>query len=200
MLKTMKHIILTTMMAATAVLHSQMDYEKYSMNQTSKSYKIQVTEKGELYIDIMSLDPTSREAGIILKKNKSEDFILCLQEAKSKFTEWKQIAVQNGVKKLRKPIECGCSVSSYFSYGKWQFDFSVYPEFAFLVLESGGTVTYSLVVNTGELQSSSNQFMDSDGGIIVFMSEKEVDSFISKINPAAVEKFLAKPKADDLFK
>jgi len=92
-------------------------------------------------------------------------------------------------------------VDAYFSYGKYQFDFNQPLRFAFFVNKNkGGTVDYELIVSTGELQSSSNQFMTSDGLAIIFNDVQELDDFLNKISIQKIDAFLAKPKTDALFK
>ena len=56
------------------------------------------------------------------------------------------------------------------------------------------------LLRTGELQSSSNQFMKVDGFALVFSSSKEIDDFVNAISPEKITEFLNKPKNDALFK
>lgn len=197
----MKYPILISIMASVTALQAQMDYTEYSMPSIgTKPYKIQVDEDGDLYVTIQSLDDVSKSAGIIIRKNPSTGFVDCMDSAKKKYSEWKSVAVQNRVKQLRKPIECTCTVDGYFSYGDWQLDFGKTPTFLFLVSETKGKVTHSLVVVTGKMTSSSNKYINMDGAAMSFDSENEIEGFLSKIRPEAVQKFLDKPKTEDLFR
>jgi hypothetical protein len=73
-------------------------------------------------------------------------------------------------------------------------------KFDFKILESKGETRYLLLIRTGELQSSSNQFMKVDGFVLVFSSSKEIDDFIAAISTEKITEFLNKPKKDTLFK
>jgi hypothetical protein len=199
----MKKIILTTLVALASMtsIQAQSPYTKYRMSSIStKDFQIRLAEDGELYIDIQSLDGTINKVGIILKKEYSPGFLLCLDSAKKKYSEWKSVAIKNGIRELRKPIECECLVDGYFSYGEWEFDFGKTPTFLFVVGQSSGKTTYSLLMITGKMTSSSNKYIKMDGAALVFDSEKEIDSFMGKIKPEAIEAFLAKPKKEDLFR
>ncbi|NBV91055.1 MAG: hypothetical protein EBR91_02665, partial [Flavobacteriia bacterium] len=92
-------------------------------------------------------------------------------------------------------------VVGYFLYGnEWNFQFLVNLKFDFKILESKGEIKYLLLVKTGELQSSSNEFMKVDGFVLVFSSSKEIDDFTSIISTEKITAFLNKPKNEDLFK
>lgn len=73
-------------------------------------------------------------------------------------------------------------------------------KFDFKILESNGEVKYLLLIRTGELQSSSNQFMKVDGFVLVFSSTKEIDEFTAAISTEKITEFVNKPKKDELFK
>jgi hypothetical protein len=90
--------------------------------------------------------------------------------------------------------------SAYFSYGDWQFDYSVSLEFNFRIIQSGNVTKRLLVIKTGELKSSTNQFMEVDGYAIVFSSPSEMGAFIDSISQEKVRAFMSKPKTEEIFK
>lgn len=185
----------------TLGLQAQQKYTTYSMRYVEDEYDIQIGDEGKLYITIMTMDRTSKSAGIILKRKKAPQFMECLDSARKKYAEWTEIAIKNNVKEMSKEIDCGCKVEGFFSFGDWQFDFYVVPTFKFLVTDYGGKINHLLVINTGRMTSSSNQYIDSDGGTIIFNSDMEIVDFIRKINPKNVEEFLSKkPNVEELFK
>ena len=149
----------------------------------------------------MSLDKIHGEGGIFIDESKYLDFLNALAEAKIKYEEWLKTAKENNVKELDKTMTIKSKVGGYFLYGSdWNFQFLVNLKFDFKILESKGETKYLLLVRTGELQSSSNQFMKVDGFVLVFSSSKEIDDFTTIISPEKITEFLNKPKNEDLFK
>lgn len=195
----MKQIILALAFTVSA-LGAQMDYTTFKYELQTEPLDIQVTDEGKIYISMVSLDKTSKTAGMILTTKKAEALIQELTAARDKFTEWKAIAIKNGVKDVDKPMDLSLSCSGFFSYGKWQFDFAVNPTLTFRVMDLGTEVKQLLLLKTGEMTSSSNQFMETTGGVIAFKNEAQINDFISKIKTESVQKFLAKPKDEALFR
>jgi len=92
-------------------------------------------------------------------------------------------------------------VAGFFLYGSdWHFQFIVNLTFDFKILESGGEVKYLLIVRSGKMQSSSNQFMDVDGVVLEFTSAEDIREFVDSISLNKITEFKNKPKAEDLFK
>ena len=81
-----------------------------------------------------------------------------------------------------------------------QFDYVVGLEFEFLVVASDGITKRLLIVRTGKVTSSTNQYMEVDGYAIVFTDPKEIDEFLSLTSPEKIREFLAKPKTEEIFK
>lgn len=180
---------------------AQESYTTYTMGYLEKEFSIQIGNDAKLYIDVLNMDKTSSQCGLILKAKKADAFIECLDTALKKFVEWKEIAIKNNVKEFRKEVACNCKVEGYFSFSDWQFDMLVMPTFEFLILDGSGTPTPVMMIRTGKLQSGTNQYIDSDGGCIVFKDEKEFRDFITKIKPKTVQDFLSsQPKKEELFK
>lgn len=184
------------------VTFSQEQYKEYTNSYLGKTYDIEIGDKGDLYIGAYSMDKISSLCGLVLMKDKIEDFSNSLVEAKGKYVEWVQTAKDNNVTELTKDISIKSpKISSYFKYGDIHFDFSVTPSFEFKITNTNGEVRYLLLVRSGKLQSSSNQFTDSDGWIIVYTSEEEISTFIDNISIEGVEKHLQQStEKEDLFK
>jgi hypothetical protein len=97
-------------------------------------------------------------------------------------------------------MEITARTGAYFSYGDWQFDYIVGLQFEFLVITSEGITKRLLIVRTGKLTSSTNQYMEVDGYAMVFTEPKEIDEFLSLTSPEKIREFLAKPKTEEIFK
>jgi hypothetical protein len=182
-------------------LIGQQNYADYTSAYTGTSYTIQVGGDGELYMDLMSFDAGGSKVGLIMKRKRIDEFNNCLDSALAKYNSWKNVAINNNVKDFAKSIDCSCKSEAYFKYGDWQFDNFVQPTFEFKVVESNGKVWHLLIVRTGKLVSNSNQYMDHDGGAIVFSSSEEMVNFMNYIKIESVDLFLSKkPKTEELFK
>jgi hypothetical protein len=153
---------------ATLQSNAQEKFSTYDNTYSGKTYEIQIsakeTDKFSLYIDAMSLDRTHEKGGINIDQKKYPAFLEAITEAKLKYEEWVKTAKENDVKELSKTMKIKSKAGGYFLYGsKWNFQFLVNLKFDFKVIESNGEIKYLLLIRTGELQSSSNQFMKVDG-------------------------------------
>jgi hypothetical protein len=200
-----KIIFAGILLFAAAKSTAQEKFTTYDNTYGGKTYEIQISskvaDKFTLYIDAMSLDRVYEKGGIKIDQKQHPAFLEAISEAKSKYEEWVKTAKENNVKELSKEMSIKCKSGGYFLYGsKWQFQFLVNLKFEFRILESAGNVKYLLLIRTGELQSSSNQFMKVDGFVIVFSSSEEIDEFTSLISTEKITEFISKPQKDDLFK
>jgi len=180
--------------------YSQEKFTTYDNTYVGKTYNIQISSKDKdnftLYIEAMSVDRLHNEGGIMLKDKYHQDFLNAIAEAKIKYEEWVKTAKENNVKEMSKSMTVRSKVGGYFLYGDWNFQYAVNLTFDFKILES----KYLLIIRTGELQSSSNQFMKVDGFVLVFSSVNEIDSFTNEISTQKINEFINKPKSKDLFK
>lgn len=175
----------------------------YNSSYLSKNFEIQagkLNEKGDFdyYIDCFSADTSSSKASLMLKSKQTPEFIEFLSSIKETFLKWKQTAIENKVTELDKKIEykklnyCGA-----FLYGKWNFDYSVNISARFRIIND----KYLLIIDSDALQSSSNQFIKSDGFRFVFNSSQEIDELINGLDIEKVKAFYAdKNGKEDLFK
>ncbi|PKP33898.1 MAG: hypothetical protein CVU00_09285 [Bacteroidetes bacterium HGW-Bacteroidetes-17] len=189
---------------------SQKPFETYTMEylKDGKEYTIDIaidtTKKDDfsLYTDMYSTDASTKSLGIIITNKNYESFIEALNAAKAKYIEWTKVAKENNVKELRKEIEVNAkNIKGYFLYGsKWKFDYSISLSFTFSVISLESGLKYVLIVGTGKMTASDNQFMETDSGLIVFSNVNEIDDFLSKITLDKINEFKTKPKKEDLFK
>jgi hypothetical protein len=182
-------------------------FTTYDNTYAKKTFDIQITTKDKdknnfsLYIDLMSLDASHEIGGITVSNKQYPDFTSALNESKLKYQEWVKTAQDNNVKDLSKDMSIKCKTGAYFLYGNdWKFQFLVVPTFNFRILEIDGKVEYILLVRTGKLTASSNEYMKVDGFALVFKSADEIDAFINAVSLDAINTFINKPKAEDLFK
>lgn len=175
----------------------------YNSAYLSKNFEIQAgkpNEKGnfDYYIDCFSADKTSSKASLMLKSQDVPEFIAFLSSIKETFLKWKQTAIENKVTELDKKMEYNnLNYGGAFLYGKWNFDYSVNISARFRIIND----KYLLIIDSDALQSSSNQFIKSDGFRFVFNSAQEVDELINGLEIEKVKAFYAdKNGKEDLFK
>lgn len=186
-------------------ISAQDKFTSYDNTYSGKKYEIQISSKEKdkytLYIDAMSLDKTHEKGGIKIDEKQHQNFINSIVDAKLKYEEWVKTAKENNVKELSKTMTIGSKAGGYFLYGsKWNFQFLLNLKFDFKIIENTGEVKYLLLIKTGELQSSSNQYMTVDGFVLIFTSSKEIDEFLTSISLGNITEFLNKPKKEALFK
>ena len=204
-MKTITKFITVFILALTSLnSYAQEDFTTYDNSYIGKTYKIQISSKEKddfkLWIDAMSFDKLHDRGGIKVNAKDYQDFISAISEAKLKYEEWVKTAKENNVKELTKTMKIKTKVDGYFEYGDWNFQYNVPLDFTFMILDKNDELNYLLLIRTGELQSSSNQFMKVDGFALVFSSTAEIDKFVNAISIEKVNTFLNKPKAKDLFK
>ena len=198
----MKKVFLMLSMSLGVSLYSQETIGSYTMEYSSAEFDVQATQPkdGEykLYIDMYSLDPSVKMAGIVVKSSELSSFVGLLQDAKNKYIEWEKLAMDNNVTDLDKDIPTTTKprVTGFFRYGDWKFDYSVTLRPRFLK-----TAEKTLVlIHTGKLVASDNQYMDVNDVVMVFSNIGEIDALISLLDPAKVTEFYSKKtNTEDMF-
>lgn len=203
----MKKIILTIFISLflLANITAQEKFTTYDNSYAEKSYEINLSSKENgkytLYIEAMSMDKLHETGGLMVESKIHQKFLDALNEAKIKYQEWVQTAKVNNVKELDKEMKIKSRVAGYFLYGSnWHFQYYVNLTFDFKIIESGEEIKYLLIVRSGKMKSSSNQFMDVDGVVLIFTSNDEIEEFVNTITIQKVIDFENKPKSEDLFK
>ncbi|WP_291101309.1 MULTISPECIES: hypothetical protein [unclassified Flavobacterium] len=175
----------------------------YNSAYFSKTFEIQAgrpNEKGDFdyYIDCLSSDSSSSKASLMLKNKQVPEFVEFLSSIKETFLKWKQTAIENKVIELDKKIEYkNLNYRGAFLYGKWNFDYSVNISARIRIINN----KYLLIIDSDALQSTSNQFIKSDGFRFVFNSAQEIDELINGLEIEKVKAFYAdKNGKEDLFK
>ena len=201
-MKNIKVMMMTLMMCLiTMVSFGQEKYTTYDNLYGEKTYEVSISQedngKYTLYVDMMSMDNLLESGGVMITEKEHSQFLSTLNEAKVKYTEWVNTAKENNVTDLSKSMSYKVKVGGFFQYGsKWNFQYVVNLTFDFRIVNGKNL----LIVRTGELTSSSNQYMTHDGFVFVFQNEKEIEEFINILSTEKVVEYMNKPKSTDLFK
>jgi len=161
-------------------------------------------DKGDywLYIDGYPLGSSS-SGGVYLSSKKIEKILIQFKEIRTKYIEWTSTAKENNITDFSKEFSVDLSdFKGYFDYGGWHVDGSISPSASFVVTESEGNISYCVWIYTNAMQSSSNQYIDTEKGFVFpFYSLDELDNFISLFDKDLVDKnFDNKQNIDNLFK
>lgn len=188
----------------SVLCNAQDKFSSYENTYFRKTYPIQIVskEKGKftLWIDAWSYDRVHDKGGIMINHRNHQNFIDALIQARFKYDEWVKTAKENNINDVSKPMNIKSRADAYFMYGsKWNFQFDISTSFNFEVRDNNGKTEYLLFVKTGELQSSSNQFMKVNGFALVFKSSNEITNFVDLISEDKIVDFINKPKKEDLF-
>lgn len=190
-------------------LFSQTDYCKYDNSYEEKTYKITLNIfKNNTYSVNIYAQPIDRlidNGGFEISQNQLDGFLSNLNFAKQKYIEWDSIARVNNVSEISKKIDLKSQkIRGYFYFGNsWDLDYYVLPNFEYRIIPSEDSTSHKrlLIVRTGELQSSTNEFTKCDGFALVFTSVEEITNFINLISKDKIDSFILKnPNKEDLFK
>jgi len=185
----MKKLItmMALMMCFVGIGFAQEKFATYDNTYINKTYDISINvendDKFTLYINAMSVDEIHETGGFMINEKEYQKFIDALQSASLKYQEWDSIARLNNVVELNKKMtDIKCKAGGYFLYyDEWKFQFFLIPTFSFLILESNNEIKRLLIVGSGQMTASSNQYMDVDGVMLVFSSIVEIQDFINLI-------------------
>lgn len=181
----------------TSVAFGQEKYTAYENRYYDKKYDISVFTKDssayELYIDMFSIGNSAKKGGIIIESSKHTSFLNTLNDAKGKYKEWVNLAKENNVPELYKTLNYEVPVIGYFQFGG-RIQLNVNLTFDFKIVDN----KYLLIIGTGKLTSTSNEFITADGFIFVFQNENEIDDMINILSVEKVKEFMNIPKSSEL--
>lgn len=207
----MKKLLLILIFVSFSLSYSfsQKIYSEYSSKYFSRKYDLEVSfnkddeTKYNIWINATSNDDLVSKVGIKVKSEIIDTLINSLVKIKDKYVEWSNIAKEKNVTELYKdfPINIPAVDGFFYYYDDWEFDYSIIPTAHFIIMKSKNEeLYYLLLIELGELKSSSNEFIKCKGLYIGLSSIKEIDDFITKISPETILKFKTIPKTEDLFK
>jgi hypothetical protein len=202
----MKKVIIAALISLTSFqAFSQEKINTYTSEYfKGKEYEIAASKgkkEGEYtyYLDAYSRDSSIKKITLSIDSDDLLDFRESLNQAKEKYISWSKTAEEHNVSELDKTMkDIKFKSAVAFLYGsKWQFDFSVNYIFRAKLIDNQ---MHLIIQNKRELVSSSNQFMKSDGFLLVFESEQEINDFISKLDiQQVISHFNKKNSKEDLF-
>lgn len=186
---------------------SQETMTKYVNSFIDSEYNIQVDLRDDndymIFIDAYSMDNIIQSGGFGVTKDELGNFINNLDSALIKYESWTEIAKTNNVNSLNKEIDIE-SKATLFGYfllsNEWNYDYVVKPVFEYKILTKNDSLIYSLIVRSGKLVSSKNEYINCDGVLLVFCSGNEIKSFINSISPDKIDEFKSNSNKQDLFK
>ncbi|GGF79070.1 hypothetical protein GCM10011397_22670 [Wenyingzhuangia marina] len=151
------------------------------------------------YIDVYSRESYTKSIALSIDIKDIDKFTTSLSMAKDKLSTWSKTAIENNVTSLDKTMEhikFNSPVAFYYG-SKWQFDFSVNYLFRAKIIDGQ---MYLIIQNKNELVSSSNQFMDTKGFLLVFSSVDEIDEFVKALDKQKViQHFNVQENTEELF-
>lgn len=174
---------------------------QYRMGYLMKTMPIKYSPSSqEIGISVFSNDRFSTDVTLMVDNSRKEIFVKNFIQAKLKYNEWKKTAIENNVEEIVKsldiePVEYNVS----FSRGNDLYlDQHCLTGFKFIGTKGKYILIYS---NLMDLQHYSNRFIKSEGFMIAFESEEEIDRFLLWTNPQVIESEYKKVKdKSDLFK
>lgn len=198
----MKKLATLVLLLLSIGTKAQETFTTYSSEYFNKKYNIDIssTKKKDVnrfWIDCASADNTSKEVNFLLYSSDIPSFLTFVDSLRNTYVKWVKTAMENNVKDLTKDLKFSFSKgTAAFSYGDWQFDNNVKLTARFKVIDE----KHLLIVESGELQSGSNQFMKSKGLYIVFSSKQEFDQFLKSFDLVKAAAFInGKNNKEDLF-
>jgi len=201
----MKNLFVTMFMVAfSTITMGQEKINTYTMTffDTSPTFDVSATQDNgnyEYFVSMFSMEGERSPVVLMIEKpEEMQSFVDNLSDALSTYMEWDSISKANNVTDLNKAMSIKSErFKAAFHYGSnWNFDYAVRLSYTFKHVD-GQPV---LIIRTGELNSSSNQYIDSDGGVFVFSSEDEIEEFIESLDRKhAVEYFNQKQNKESLF-
>lgn len=193
---------------------SLIELDKYEMSYLKKDFIIEVKNDNTIkkkkkdinkylidyYISVQSKEDINNNdrISLLIKHYKYDKFIEYLENIKSKYVEWKNIAIANNIEEINKTIEIKAPIiDAVFHYSDWHMDGLVHLETKFTKFDDN----FSILINSDELTSWSNEFIKNKGFLMIFRSEEEIEDFINKLNnEKAIELIKSKEAKEDLFK
>jgi hypothetical protein len=197
--------ILVLLILMPTIIKSQNLLGTYTTIQRDKPFEIKITVKNnrwdEMYIYAHTEDRMTEKGGLIIREASYNRFIKKIQEAKKKYIEWKEVALQNEVKELRKNTNVRNRQGVFFYYGdKWCHSYYQPIYFYFMVVSIDNKPEFFLSIETDVVFANQNQYMKTRGYSISFRTIEEIDVFLETISLDKINKHIESKSKEDLFK
>ena len=183
-----KTITTIALVLGTMATQAQQDYKIYT-NGTSAITVETGSTQGNMYLEV-------EDIGIRLRTSRDRhNYVALMEVSYAKYTEWKDIAIANGVTSLNKEIS-HLTFDGYFQYGGEWFFGSVDVRTG-ISIHNGVT---RMFVYFGEMEASSNQFINSES-FVISMDKSGVNELKGLMEEGAIRNFIsAANNKTELFK
>jgi len=201
----MKNFFLFLLIMLAVEGYSQKPYTFYKTLHGEYEIKVSSTKNAwALWIDMLSMDTYKDKVGIKIEPKQAEVLVEAFNVCIEKYSEWKNVAIANNVTKLQKKIKVRSTrvLGFFYSIDEWNFCYNMTPTFEFSVVKDAKEeVNYYIIMRTGEMSASDNEYLKCDGGVFAFASVQEIESFIALLdNDKIVKSINAQTDQNDLFK
>ncbi len=172
---------------------AQVKIDTYSMNALGNlkynNFDISISDNNTLWVDAYATYNPGDKCGLKIEGFLQPDFIYTLEKAKEQYSEWKKVSVEKNITEVRMKMDYVFASEGYFSYfNTLKYDRNVTVIFAFTYFKGD----YVLIMNLEKMTALDNELVTFDGTSVIFNSEEEIDSFISKISPESIANHRAK--------
>lgn len=194
-----KILLLFVILLSVLNLSAQEKYSEYEMSYFSEHMmfdaEISIDKPSMVWLSCMSLESENDNCGILIRD--TSDFINFLKSIDKKYIEWVKVAKENNVSELRKDFDFKERIyCAYWVRSELWIDLNVKLTSEFMVKDG----KYIVIIRTGKLNSSSNQYIDHDGLVIVLSNEEEFDTLINCFDSKLINDFInQKNEKENLF-
>lgn len=186
------------MFIAVLCANAQQIVGTYPCRMMNKAYEVKATNEGDAWISGPSMDDRQQECGFIVKNKVLPVFRESLLAVRDKYRDWTMVAKGQEVQDMLKEMPVNVpKVTYFFTYGEVQFAFNKLPTAYFSISEG----RYEVMLVSGVLTASSNQYMKTNGVMLAFSDEGEISALYDILAPGHIQEELQRLKeTKDLFK
>ena len=164
-------------------VNGQKSFSKWHSSYFDKTFDVKVSNEiknGVFDIYIYAIDENyNTDICLNFDSNTIDDFKAFLENVKSKYIEWKNIAIANNVSDMTKEMDFktpSCTACWYWA-DEWYFSFGVKLRPTFMILDDGRMV----VMIVKEFTASDNRYI-TNTMYMVWGCEQDIDSMIEALN------------------
>lgn len=144
------------------------------------------------------LDPSS-DGEFIIHSSNLEEFKIVLQQARSKYIEWRKIAINNHVKSLTKNMGLTTATGLLYMYnGSPYISSNQVLSFYFFIEPGNTTPIYQLAIVCSKVSSSEGEGRTTEGHVIMINSLDYLDKLLSKLDTKKMVAYLLTPTKEEV--
>jgi len=183
----------TLFFCSTFITNAQVKIDTYSMsalgNKDYNNFDISISDDNTIWIDAYATYSPGEKCGFILEESMQSGFISTLENARDQFSEWKRVSIDNNITEVKMKMDYIFFTGGYFSYlNKLKSDSNVRVIYAFTYFNGD----YVLIMNLEKMTAEDNDLISFEGTSVIFNSEQEIDTFLSKISEKSIKSNSAK--------